>query len=465
MSNNAELYDPTTDSWTRAAPMAMPRGNPTITRLPNGNVLVVGGYLGGSLNPDPLGGAELYNSATGVWTSAGTPGANLTGHTATLLANGEVLVVGGEGNVVSSTRDNGPASKAWVHAADSGSGHYNHTATLLANGEVLVAGGQAGVSHAGHDTNTYVSDGAELYDPANDRWRPADHLITGRTAHTATLLANGKVLVVGGWDSRVTILGSAELYDPVAGTWQPTGSLHIPRAYHTATLLHDGRVLVVGGSASLISGEVLASAELYDPASGIWQPTGSSVTARIYHTATLLHDGRVLVVGGSDRAALGADGNLFVSAELYDPTAGAWQPTASLHTGRQFHTATVLRDGRVLVAGGESGCLPASAEIYDPATSAWAPAGELVSVRAHHTATLLRDGTVLLVGGSGATLLSNAEVFDPATGAWRSAGHLMHARRQQAATLLNTGTVLIIGGVDYDALTTAELYIAHAAGR
>ena len=150
------------------------------------------------------------------------------------------------------------------------------------------------------------------------------NLVTARFFHTATLLPNGKVLVAGGLHDGST-LASAELYDPASGTWTATGSLATARDHHTATLLPNGKVLVAGGFDGSVA---LASAELYDPASGTWTATGSLATARYGHTATLLPNGKVLVAGGL------TDSGSLASAELYDPASGTWTATGSLATAR-----------------------------------------------------------------------------------------------------------------------------------
>jgi N-acetylneuraminic acid mutarotase len=178
-------------------------------------------------------------------------------------------------------------------------------------------------------------------------------LNTAREEHTATLLPNGKVLVAAGYDGyswvSSDLLASAELYDPSTGNWSPTGSLNTARSGHTATLLPSGQALIVGGyNIDAYSNAVeLASAELYDPATGIWTPTGNLTDARHYHTATLLPNGQVLVAGGLDEFGISA------SAELYDPATGVWTPTGSLTDVRVNHTATLMANGLDLVAGGE----------------------------------------------------------------------------------------------------------------
>jgi hypothetical protein len=188
--------------------------------------------------------------------------------------------------------------------------------------------------------------------------------------HTATLLADGRVLVVGGDDGTEGGLASAELYDPTTGTFRLTGSMETPRQNHTATLLSDGRVLVVGGDAFHTYGlplghKLLDSAELYDPKTGAFRSTGSTSGAENC-TATLLSNGRVLFAGGDDGSAS------LSSAQLYDPTTGTFNSIGSMTTGREGHTATLLSDGRVLLAGGQSGGNTnsgtpfAAAELYQP---------------------------------------------------------------------------------------------------
>src|SRR6059058_666188 len=181
---------------------------------------------------------------------------------------------------------------------------------------------------------------------------------------------------------------------PCAATpfeWEYTGSLKTARFHHTATLLPDGRVLVVGGEQGHTP---LASAELYDPATGTWSATGSLNTARDSHTATLLPSGKVLVAGGRETDLYSA------SAELYNPATGTWSPAGSFDTGRVFHTATLLHNGKVLVAAGrgrDSGFIElASAELYDPATGTWSATGSLSTARYDHTATLLPNGMVVV---------------------------------------------------------------------
>ena len=283
-------------------------------------------------------------------------------------------------------------------------------------------------------------------------------LSTARSGDTATLLPNGKVLVAGGEDSSEKVLASAELYDPATGIWTATGSLALVRIGHTATLLPNGKVLVVGGEND--AGDAIASAELYDPATGNWVATGGLTTARVFHTATLLPQGKVLVAGGY------LTSGFLASAEVYDPATGNWTATGSMRDPRYYHSATLLANGRVLVAGGNSntfGGILASAELFDPASGSWTVTGSLATPRDFHTATLLPNGKVLICGGfDGLFLLASAELYDPSTGSWTVTGALATPREFHTATLLPNGKLLVSGGSSFDAgtffLASAEVY-------
>jgi Big-like domain-containing protein/putative Ig domain-containing protein/galactose oxidase-like protein/Kelch motif protein len=297
-------------------------------------------------------------------------------------------------------------------------------------------------------------------------WQSTGSMAAMRANHTATLLTNGSVLAAGGqylvggatWE----MLGSAEIYNPTAGTWTATGSMTTARTNFTATLLPNGTVLVAGGMTttyvnSVLGSQIVASAEIYDPVAGTWTPTANMAYARWNHTATLLPNGTVLVAGGGGAPFL-------ASAEIYDPVAETWTSTGSMANPRGQHTATLLPNGTVLVASGQTNNtdLTTSAEIFDPGTGLWTVTGSLIAARALHTATLLPNGTVLVAGGANSTLdaiLSSAEIYDPSAGTWRSAASMLAARFSHTATLLPSGKVLVAGGCNCAApLSNAEVY-------
>jgi hypothetical protein len=279
-------------------------------------------------------------------------------------------------------------------------------------------------------------------------WAVTGRLNVSRNGHTATLLPNGRVLAAGGLTNTAngriiyTTLKSAELYDPATGTWSYTGNLMQPRESHTATLLQDGQVLVAGGydpqinSGSFVS---LNSAELFDPATGQWHPTGSFNTITGHPYTVLLADGRVLAVGTSTPGAP----NRTYSAELYDPATGTWSnTTAPLTLGPDLGSLTRLASGKVLGLGGDFTAVK-SAELYDPATRTWNSAGFLNVIQNVVTASLLHNGNVLVTGWTGSS--PGAELYDPYTGRWRVTGK---PSITGAATLLADDRVLLTGNYD-----------------
>jgi len=274
-----------------------------------------------------------------------------------------------------------------------------YTTTLLPNGKWLVAGGEKG------NGGNADCEKARLYDPITGTWTNTGSMTGKRMYHAAALLSNGKVLVVGGESGGDNSqLSSAEIYDPATGTWTRTGSLNVARqGGHTATLLSDGKVLVAGGATRNGRTVYLSSAELYDPATERWTMTGPMNVIRHGHTATLLTNGSVLVAGGWDENA-----NWLFSAELYDPSTGKWTMTGTMaYESRFFYTSTLLTNGQVLLTTSDPNAWIASKELYDPATGQWKAIGPR---KPHFVSSRNLDRTLTISPQSGSSFLASEEI-------------------------------------------------------
>jgi N-acetylneuraminic acid mutarotase len=334
----------------------------------------------------------------------------------------------------------------WTEAAPLNAARYGHTTTLLNDGRVLVAGG---ADAAGTPLSS-----AELYDPASNRWTSVPSMTVARSDHGAALLDNGLVLVTGG-STVTTFLKTAELYDPVANAWRSAGAMAFPRSSHTETRLPDGRVLVTGGYTSNTDPyqAYANSAELYDPVTNTWGSTGSMQTRRIGHIAALLRDGRVLIAGGANYA------EYVDTAEIFSPATGAWTSAGAM-SDRRYGAAAVTRpDGTVLVIGGANffGRLAATA-IFSPA-GGWTAGPVMQSARFFHVAVAMGDQKILVAGGHSNTSLVSAEMLDPTAspGQWTPIASL-HTPRYSAgsAVLLQDGGVLVAGGYNHPAGTAVS---------
>ena len=290
---------------------------------------------------------------------------------------------------------------------------------------------------------------------------------TARTlGATATELLSGEILVVGGQGNSTSFdssyLRSAELYDPRSDRWTPTGSMIEDRASgHTATLLRDGRVLLVGGECGECTSTTFSTntAEIYDPRTGAWSQTPSMSVPRYRHTATLLLDGRVLVAGG-----YGAGEN-WATAEIYDPTTDSWSSAGSMSISRSEAAASLLRDGRVLVTGGNcdlsGACQTASSDIYNPTTNTWTPVASMLMARESHQQFTLRDGTVIVIGGVNVTtptVASEVETFDLRTGVWTTGPSTLEPAFSVIGGVLSDGRIVLTSSDPSDPRFT-QLYL------
>jgi hypothetical protein len=321
----------------------------------------------------------------------------------------------------------------WIATGTMGTPRRGHTAVRLLDGRVLVAGG-----YPGNEPDLAVTS-AELYEPTSGTWSATGNMLRPHAGFRAILLRDGKVLVgdVDDPASNRPIFG-AEVYDPVSGTWTATGAMVTP-GIGSAVLLRDGRVLVV---------HEFGSSELYDPDGGTWTATGQML--EYFHQSramVLMPDGKVLEVGGNNGTAY-----VGVAAELYDPVTGTWTAIADMNSPMEVVTATLLRDGRVLVM--DMGFMSPTSkppEVYDPATGAWTATEPTLS---YQSATLLANGMVLAAVNDGSPPEA-AGLYDPATGSWAATGSMIRPHGSALATLLLDGTVLVAGG----ATGSAELYI------
>jgi N-acetylneuraminic acid mutarotase len=505
--NSAELYDPTRGTWALTGQMSVARSGQTATLLADGDVLVAGGGCNGQAYGCDAGSflstlksAELYDPATGAWSATSSMKEGRQFFTATLLPDGKVLVAGGFNDCdddfcsdLASAELYDPVTGKWTDAGTFHGPREQQTATLLGDGDVLMSGG---LNEGGDGAPRSYAE-AEIYDPSAGTWTETGPLPAPHYGQTATLLPNGWVLVAGGQSA------AAEVYEPSSGIWVLTGAMSTPRTDHTATLLPDARVLVTGGTGP--DGQAQSTAELYQTGRGPLvtlsptplgfgaQQVGTAGTAQSYTVAN--HGSGNLVVSGVTisganpgdftarsgcAAVVPAGGNCAVYVRFaptniglrtakvavvdnaplspqavpvngYGAGPNAWAPTGSMTTARQHFTATLLPDGDVLVAGGENGfeTYLASAELYDPTTGTFTPTGSLHQARAYATATLLPDGEVLVAGGlgTGPVALSSAELYDPMTGTWTLTGAMNQASYNLSSVLLPNGNVLLEGFV------------------
>lgn len=296
--------------------------------------------------------------------------------------------------------------------------------------------------------------------------------VHARYHHTATLLRDGRVLVLGGEDIGSAPYDDGEIFDPATETWAAVPAMSETRTNHTATLLADGRVLVTGGGLTsdigLPSGKgVVKSAAIFDPSTGQWSKTGDMLEARAGHRALALADGRVLVVGGAtDQVGSACNamypgctiGKTIGTAEVFDPATGTFSAAGTMSHPRIAFAMTRLHDDKLLVMGGADDTTSlSSVDVFDPASASFAPTGSMIADRLYLSAATLGSGRVIAVGGKKAnvTPLKTTEIYDPVAGTWTTAKFVDEVRTAAAMLTLSSGHVIAIGG--YDQFKNASL--------
>jgi N-acetylneuraminic acid mutarotase len=345
-----------------------------------------------------------------------------------------------------------------AYSPDENSWSFNHTVAtafdqvgvLTPNGDQVFLGGLACQGAFCPGFQAIFAPSSALIPVPKDPvpWTGLNDAIVARSNHTVTPLPDGQLLMAGGTDG-INSLASAELMDPVSSTWSLTGPMGVPRDLHTATLLPNGTVLAAGGFVTGESTGATKACEIFYPRTGTWVPTSPMISSRNYHSAVLLPDGNVLVAGGFD-----ANGNYLSSAEIFISTAHRWVQIASMNNARAQHSMTLLQNGTVVVVGGVNTGILGSVEAYNPARGGgWTSLASLNTPRYSHTATQLIDGRLLAVGGTdGFRETGSAEIFDPVRNAWDrttslGGNDMLVPRLGHNATLMPNGKILITGGM------------------
>jgi N-acetylneuraminic acid mutarotase len=475
-TSSAEIYDPSANTWSPAADVPTISDGAAIT-LPDGKVLH---YL------------HAYDPGANTWTA--TSGfVNLNAPSYTQLGDGRVVAAYGGALVAPPSPYSNrayvfnPPSNTWTEVTAAANERTGPTATTLGNGNLLYTGGIMQI--AGTPTGVNV---AETYDPSTDTWQSVDSMTSVRVDHTATLLPDGRALVIGGHNG-IAVTGTAEIYD--ATRWRPAASMSIGRRAPGVALLHDGRVVVAG----------TAGAETYDPLTNAWTSTGPMIVGNRRNVALVtLRTGKVIAIGG----LLGSLTSFLPATdatEIYDPATNAWtagptlpmagvasaarlpdgrvvalvtpypypdsfatiyDPVANVWSPAVFHPAnsqagaamTLLQDGSMMISGGYyyiSGIAIAAgndARRFSPVTNTWIDLPPMSAARMNHIATTLPDGRVLVAGES-------AEIYDPAFNTWAAVAPMSTGRTFATASLLYDGRALVSGGTSPEiVLDSAELY-------
>lgn len=427
-----------------APPTAVP---PVIQSQPTNQSVIVGGITAFQVQASSSGTLSYQWQKNGVDIAHDASASRLVLADIPLIDHGAIyrVVVRDSlgGSVVSSGATLTVTPSPFVATGSLITARSGHTATLLDDGRVLVVGGD----------NAGAIAQAEVYDPSTGKFSATGSLLTARSGgHSATKLLDGRVAIIGGWGPDYKDVATVEIYRPDAGTFAVACTLGTARSEHTATLLQDGTVLVAGGSAQF---QAIPSSEIFDPVAGTVVSSGSLGTKRYSHGAVLLAGGKVLMVGGEDNCNC-----TYGNSELYDPATGTFSPDGAIIEPRSMTRLNLLGNGQILMSGGYSLYRKAAAgiELINPPLGTSSAVGSLG--RYAHTGTLLDSDLVLLAGGANDTsyALQGCWVFSAANNALTWAGPLFEARCNHTATRLLNGKVLIAGGEAFTYLSSAEIY-------
>lgn len=449
--SQAELFDPLTAQWSAVPAPLHSHDTFALTRLGDGSALLTGGAFA----------AEVFDPGAAAWSSVGRMRESREQHAVVASPDGGAVAVGGRGTHWVSGSGRGavatslgglrpsaerldPTTGAWSSRTVEKRARWFHTATPLADGRILIAGGVGAIGPMAS---------AAIYSPETGHWSAANAMAAARSDHTATRLVGGQVLVAGGRGSDGMATARAEVFSPTESSWRTTASMLARRHGHAAAALSDGRVLVVGGAAvdGLRTDPPVPAAEAYDPIAGTWHAVAAPTVDAWGRALVALRDGTVLAIGGYDLATY-ADSTV---VERYDPRADAWTTVAPLPEGRFAHAAALLPDGRVLTSGGTyvddryATRYRSSSAIYDPATGFWWSTETMTDVRgrSRHTLSVLDGGRVLACGDEWWGR-SSAEILDLGTGEWRRTAAMAIGRMGHTATALADGRILVMGGYD-----------------
>ncbi len=461
-----QLYDPVTRLWGRLDDMEFARMHPAAVCLSGEEVIVGGGMTGPNSFDNHI---ERYNVAEDTWTTVGTLRNSRANFAMEYLGDNKVIFTGGRSadsfgfsKYLSKSEIYDTSTKETKAPGLLNQARFQHVAVLLDDDSIFAAGGKY-YKDGKPDTLDSIEICPRVLDEGE--WKILSSKL-GSYVYSASAirLNNGKILVIGGRDN----LGGKQdcyIYDPVSGEVSATGSLKFGASSCSVAMMNDGKVICAGGTDDH---NAMATTQIYDPATGQWSEAENMKQARIGANIATLNDGKIIVVGG-----MNSEGAPLSSAEIFDPSTGKWSDASNMNKARKNFAFVDLDKGKKLAMGGKIYRYSSSAneqktgyedednscEIYDPETNAWTEVTPMNESRQYHTASVLKDGRVLVAGGNdGNKPLSSSEIYDPVNDTWELIGNMTCARQQHVAVSTSDGKVVLIGGYDGDAMDSVELF-------